>query len=69
MVVVETSGRPRSHRTDENVGKVQNIIHSDRRLSIRAMVMQLQSDKETVKQILSDDLGMKNISAKMSHDW
>jgi hypothetical protein len=28
----ERCGRPRSHRTDENVKKVRNLVHSDRRL-------------------------------------
>jgi hypothetical protein len=28
------SGRPRSHRIDENVEKVRNLVHSDIRLSI-----------------------------------
>jgi hypothetical protein len=31
------SGRPRSHRTDENVEKVWNLVHSDRRTNIGAM--------------------------------
>jgi len=31
----ERSGRPRCRRTDENVEKVWNLVHSDRRLSIR----------------------------------
>jgi hypothetical protein len=30
----ESSGRPRSHRTDENVGEVWSLLHSDRRASI-----------------------------------
>jgi hypothetical protein len=30
----ERSGHPRSHRTDENVKKVQNMVHSDRCLSL-----------------------------------
>jgi hypothetical protein len=32
----ERSGRPRYHRTDENVEKVRNLAQSDRRLSIKA---------------------------------
>jgi hypothetical protein len=43
------SGRPRSHKIDENVEQVRNLVHSDRRLSIRAMDAQLNSDKNTVK--------------------
>jgi hypothetical protein len=56
----ERSGHPRSHRTYENVEKVQNLVHLDRCLSIRGMAVQLNLDKETVRQIISsDDLGMK----------
>jgi hypothetical protein len=47
----EGSGHPRSTRMDENVDKVWNILYSDRRLSIRTMVVQLHLDKETVRQI------------------
>jgi hypothetical protein len=44
----ERSGRPRSQRTDENVEIVRCLVHSDKRLSIRAMAMQLNLNKETV---------------------
>jgi hypothetical protein len=43
------SGHPRPHGTDENVEKVQNLMHSDKHLSIRAMAMQPNLKKETVK--------------------
>jgi hypothetical protein len=43
----ESSGRPRLQRNDENV-EVQNLVHSGRRLSIRAVAVQLNLDKETV---------------------
>jgi hypothetical protein len=42
------SGHPESHRTDENGEEVRNVVHSDRRLNIRAMAVQLNFDKETV---------------------
>jgi hypothetical protein len=41
----ERSGRPRSHRTDENVEKVRNLVHSDRCLSIRAMTVNINLEK------------------------
>jgi hypothetical protein len=44
----ERNGLPSPHRTDENVGKVRNPVHSDRRLTIRAMAVQLNLDKETM---------------------
>jgi hypothetical protein len=44
----ERSGCQRSHRTDENVDKVWNLVHSDRSLCIRAMAVQQNLDIETV---------------------
>jgi len=64
----ERSGYPWSHITDENVEKVRNMAHSDRRLSIRSVTMQLNLDKEAARQILSDDLGTKKFRQNWSHD-
>jgi hypothetical protein len=47
----ERSGCPRLHKTDEDVEKVQNLVHSDKHLSIRAMAVQLNLDKEMVKKV------------------
>jgi hypothetical protein len=44
----ERSSYPRPHRTNKNVEKVQNVVHSDRHLSIRVIAVQLHLDKETV---------------------
>jgi hypothetical protein len=49
----ERSGHPRSQRTDESVKEVLDLVHSDRHLSIRDMVLQLNLDKETVKKGLN----------------
>jgi hypothetical protein len=46
---MKKSGDRRSHRINENVEKVWNIMHLDGYLSIRAMAMQLNLNKETVK--------------------
>jgi hypothetical protein len=45
----ERSGRPRSHRTDENVGKVEkvwNLVHLGRCLSVRSVAVHLNLDKQ-----------------------
>jgi hypothetical protein len=42
----ERNGHPRSHRTGENVGKVRKLMHSGRRVSIRAVVVYLRLDKQ-----------------------
>jgi hypothetical protein len=49
----ERSGHPTSHRTDENVEKVWNLVHSQTHLSITAMAVQLNLDKEAVKKALN----------------
>jgi hypothetical protein len=39
-------------------------VCSDRRLGVR-LIAELNINRETVRQILTEDLGMKKISAKM----
>jgi len=41
----ERNCHPRSHRIDENVEKVRNLVHSGRHLSIRAIGMQINLSK------------------------
>jgi hypothetical protein len=45
----ERSGHARSHRSNESVGQVQNLVHSDRRFNIRAVAVELNLDKEAEK--------------------
>jgi hypothetical protein len=42
----ERSGRPRSQRTDENVEKMPNQVHSNGRLSIGDTAVRLNLDKQ-----------------------
>jgi DNA-binding transcriptional regulator YhcF (GntR family) len=51
MTDVERSCHPRSHRTNENFEEVENVLHSDRLLSMRAMAVQLNLNTETVTYI------------------
>jgi hypothetical protein len=61
----ERTGRPKTNRTDENVEKVRKLICSDRRLSERVMAEELNLDRETVRKVLTEHLGMRKVSAKM----
>jgi hypothetical protein len=61
----ERTGHPKTHWADENVEKVQKLVRSDRRLSVRMMAEELNLDRETVRQILTEDLGTRKVSAKM----
>ena len=58
-------GRPMTHRTDETVNSVSALVKSDRRLSIRMMSDELHLSRETVRKILTEELQMRKISAKL----
>jgi len=55
------SGQPKTQRTD----RVQTLVRSDRRVGLRVTVEELNMNRETVRQIVKEDLGMRKISAKM----
>ena len=59
------SGRPPTAKTQENVEKVARIVRGDRRLSIRAISDLTNINKESVRQIFHDNLGMKKVCAKV----
>jgi hypothetical protein len=56
---------PKSHWIDENVEKVQKMVRSDTQLSVRMMAEELNLYRETVRKVLTEDLGMRKVSAKM----
>ena len=59
------SGRPSTSRTDENVERVRQKVRSDRRLTVRMNTDELDMNNERVYRIITEDLGMKKICAKM----
>ncbi|XP_058280505.1 protein GVQW3 isoform X3 [Hylobates moloch] len=59
------SGRPVTHRTDDNIQKVKDLVCSNRQLTVRMMAEELHLDKETVRLILKENLNMRKISAKV----
>nr|XP_055138974.1 protein GVQW3 isoform X1 [Symphalangus syndactylus] len=59
------SGRPVTHRTDDNIQKVKDLVCSNRQLTVRMMAEELNLDKETVRLILKENLNMRKISAKV----
>jgi plasmid maintenance system antidote protein VapI len=61
----ERPGQPKTQRSCENVERVRQLVRSNRRLSVRMMAEELNLNRETVRKILTDDLGMRKISAKM----
>ncbi|XP_062950117.1 protein GVQW3 isoform X2 [Cynocephalus volans] len=60
------SGRPVTHRTDENIRKVKDLVCSNRQLTVRMMAEELNLDKETVRRILKENLNMRKVSGKVT---
>jgi predicted transposase YdaD len=61
----ERSGRPATSRTKKNIAKVRQIVRENRRLSVRSIAEQANIDRETVRKILTEDLDMRKVCAKM----
>ena len=60
-------GRPYTSKTDANIEKVGEIVRQNRRLSIRAVAELINTDKETVRQILRNNFNKKKSGAEAPH--
>ncbi len=58
------SGRPRSKRTDELTGRVQELVNEDRRKSVRKIAQKTGVNRMTVHQVLRKDLKMNKVTSK-----
>jgi len=61
----ERPGRPATSRTEENIAKICQTVRENRRLTVRSMAEQVNIDRETVRKILTEDLDMRKVCAKM----
>ena len=52
------TGRPSTTRTDGNITRVNQLVRSDRRLTVRIISDELSLNRESVRTILLHDLGM-----------
>jgi len=59
------SRQAKTQRTDANVDTERTLVCSDQRLGVRVISEKLNMNRETVRQIVKEDLGMRQISAKM----
>lgn len=59
------AGRPSTSRTDDNVTRVRQLLNSDRRMNVRLMSELLNLPKTIVHEIVSEDLAMRKICAKL----
>ena len=58
------SGEPKTQRADTNVDRVRTLVRSDRRLGVRVISEELNMNRELLRQILKEDLGVRKISAR-----
>ena len=61
----ERSGRPATSRTEENITKVREIVRENLRLTVSSIAEQVNIDRETDRKILTEDLDMRKVCAKM----
>jgi len=59
------AGRPSTLKTDDNVERVRSLLRSDYRLTLRMISSEINLNQFTVHQILTQDLGMRKVCAKM----
>lgn len=58
------SGRPSTSTTSENIDKIHKMVLEDRRLKVREISDTIGISTERVFHILTDELGLKKISAR-----
>lgn len=61
----QRSGRPSTSKTDNNVARVRQLLDSDRRLSIRMVANELNLSSTVVFRIVTEDLAMRKVCAKL----
>ena len=57
--------RPSTSKTDDNMERVRTVVRSDHRLMLRMVSSELNLNWFTVHQILTQDLDMRKVCAKM----
>jgi len=55
------SGHPSTARTDENVESVRRLLTEDHHTTLQVIADRLNIGKETVRQIVTEDLGKRKI--------
>jgi len=60
------SGRPSTARTDENVESVHHLLTEDRHTTLQMIADCFNIGKETVRQIVTEDLGKRKICTRFA---
>ena len=60
----ERSGRPVTSKTETNIADVRSAVRENRRIIVRELSEDLHVSYGSVQSILTEDLGMRRVSAK-----
>ena len=61
----ERSGRPATSRNEQNIAKFRQIVRENLRLTVRRVVEQVNTDRQTNRKALTEDLGVRKVCAEM----
>ena len=61
----ERSRRLATSRTEDKIAKFRQIVHENLRLTVRSIAEQVNIDRETFRKILTENLDMRKVCAKM----
>ena len=61
----QRSGRSATSRTEENIVKICQIVHENRQLTGRSIAEDTNIDRERVRKILTEDIDLRKVYAKM----
>jgi len=59
------SGRLATSRTENNIAKFRHIVRENNGMTVRSIAEQVNIDRKTVMNILTEDLDKRNVCAKM----
>ena len=65
LKIIERSRRPTISKTTSNIQEIEKIVQEDCRLSIRLIAERMSIDKETVWQVLHENLHMTKVCAQV----
>ena len=57
------SGRPSTSKTDDNIARVKQLVRNDRRLTVRMIGEELGLNRQSVRKILRNDLGVRKVAS------
>ena len=61
----QRGGRPSTTPTSDNTTRVREFFRSDRRLTVEMIADEMNVNREAFRRILTEELGMRKICAKM----